>query len=72
MITPTQFTVHRRGDNPIFADTLIKVSLDDESAGYFVRLTDAEGNSISLDFSEVEEIFSAINQLKAISQVLEV
>lgn len=67
-ITPIIYSVHRKGDNPVFGESSIHVSLEDDGAGEFIVIRqstdDAEKGVIRLDFEEIPLISEAVELLK--------
>ena len=59
----TSINVFGTGDNPVFGETVTKVSLDDEAAGLFVVL-EQDGYAVRFDFEEFEEVAKAVRFLK--------
>lgn len=61
-------SVHREDDSPVFGESATHVILEDEAAGYFIKLkqyTDnPEPETIKLDFDEIDDIIEAIDTLK--------
>jgi hypothetical protein len=70
MITITEYTIHRKGENAVFGDGRLKVSLDDEAVGYFAKVSDGS-QEISVDFDEIDELYECLKRLKETSQNLE-
>jgi hypothetical protein len=65
IITPTKFSVHHAGDNPIFGDSVTTIELMDEAAGVFLEITNLhDGNSIRLDIDELNFITEHVNKIK--------
>jgi hypothetical protein len=67
-VIPTQFSVFPDTENPIFGERVTLVSLSDEGAGIFVKLTqhlDSGTQEVCLDFYEFEYIMQAVTKLKA-------
>ena len=67
-ITPITYSVHRKGDNPVFGESSIHISLEDDGGGEFVVIRqntdDAEKGIIRLDFEELPLISEAVELLK--------
>lgn len=62
--TISAINVHRMDANPVFAEGLTKVRIEDEAGGCFVVLEQEDG-SVRLDFDEVEMVVQAIARLRA-------
>ncbi len=60
---PVKISVCLEEDNPIFGESKIDVSVEDEAAGFFIKLEDYEGNKISMDFEQLEAVFMAAKNL---------
>lgn len=70
---PTSLSLYRRGDSPIFGESVTNLRLDDEAGGIFLIIEQAPnqfgpGGSIRLDFEEVPQLIAAINVLKNIAK----
>ena len=65
LITPLQVSVHRRGDNPVYSERSIKVTVDDEGGGPFIVLDSNEGmkDGLRIDMDELEAVTAAARQL---------
>jgi hypothetical protein len=66
-LTFTEITIHKKNQSPIFSDGLIRIQLQDEGAGIFVKITQYDCNdlsSIRIDFEEVDYLVRAINMLR--------
>lgn len=61
------FSVYRQGDNPVFGETVTKVSLDDEAAGFFFVL-EQEASKVRFDFDEFEEVIKAVKTIEQIAK----
>lgn len=58
--------LYREGDNPIFGESVISVTIDDESGGPFFCLKQSQDNyngELRLDFSEVEPLFELLKKM---------
>lgn len=66
--TTLVISVHEKDDNPVFGQSATHVSLEDEGAGYYIKLTqytdNPESETIKLNFEEVDDIVEAIDMLK--------
>jgi hypothetical protein len=67
LITPLKVSVHRKGDNPIFGENVINVSVEDEGGGPFIVLDSNEGkeDGLRIDMDELEAATSAARKLLA-------
>lgn len=63
-------SVYRQGDNPVFGETVTKVTLDDEAAGMFFTL-EQEAGALRFDFDEFEEVVKAVNTLQQVAKGIE-
>lgn len=65
LITPITVSVHRKGDNPIFGENVIHVSVEDEGGGPFIVLDSNEGkeDGLRIDMDELEAATAAARQL---------
>jgi len=65
LITPLQVSVHRRGDNPVYSERSIKVTVDDEGGGPFIMLESNEGNGngLRIDMDELDAVTAAARKL---------
>ena len=58
--------LYREGDNPIFGESVINVTVDDQEAGpYFtlVQCNDDYRGELRLDFAEVEPLFELMKKM---------
>lgn len=63
--------LYREGDNPIFGESVITVTIDDEAAGpYFVlkQSTDEFNGELRLDFSEVKPLYKLMKKMMESSE----
>lgn len=67
MTTVRSIAIHRKGDNPIFGETVIEVSLEDDAAGaYIIVKSNMEGlanGEIKLCYEEVQKILEVSSRL---------
>ncbi len=65
VVTPIAVSVHARGQSPIFGEGVTHVIVDDEAAGPFLRLkqADSEKGEVCLDINELEAIVIAARKL---------
>ena len=62
--TTTSIAVHLSGDNPIFGESVISVSLDDEAAGPFIVLRQPNtASEIKLDYDQLLLVVDAAKML---------
>jgi hypothetical protein len=64
MITAKTYVIHKKEDNIVFGENNLTIELEDDAAGYFFTITDQTGAKVSIDFTEVDELFKTINILK--------
>ena len=66
LITPIKVSVHRKGDNPVYSERAIKVTVDDEGSGPFIVLEN-EGmeDGLRIDMDQLEAATAAARQLIA-------
>jgi hypothetical protein len=66
--TPTEVSIHRLDENPIFGRSATKIRVQDEAGGPFIVLTqcfeDSEGK-LSFDLDELEEVLIQARKLIA-------
>lgn len=67
LITPLTVSVHRKGDNPVYSERAIKVTVDDEGGGPFIVLDSNEGmeDGLRIDMDELEAATAAARELIA-------
>lgn len=67
LITPLKVSVHRKGDNPVYSERVIKVTVEDEGGGPFVVLESNEGmeDGLRIDMDELEAATAAARKLIA-------
>ena len=65
LITPLKVSVHRRGDNPVYSERGINVTVDDEGGGPFIVLDSNEGmeDGLRIDMDELEAVTAAARKL---------
>lgn len=65
VVTPLKVAIHRKQDNPVFADGVIYVTLNDEAAGPFIVLQSnaVTNEGISLDIEELNKAHEAAHIL---------
>lgn len=62
MMTITAIAIHPAGENPIYGELTITVSLDDEAAGPFLVLKQESGE-VRICFDEWTEVQAAVQTL---------
>lgn len=72
----TKLSVYRKGDHPLFGDSVTVVELDDEAGGIFFKIKQdpndfGPGGELRFDFDEMEQLISAIKTLKFIANNIE-
>jgi len=60
-ITPTSYSIHRKGENPVFGEN-IHVKLEDEAGGFFILL-ESDGKEIRCDLDELELVYNTAKKL---------
>ena len=67
LITPLKVSVHRRGDNPVYGDGAIKVTVEDDGCGPFIVLDSNEEmkDGLRIDMDELEVVTAAARKLIA-------
>lgn len=66
-ITPVTYSVHLEKDNPIFGESVVQVTLDDEAGGPFIilkQVNEHDNGTVRLDFDEFQTIVEAVASLK--------
>ena len=65
LITPLMVSVHRKGDNPVYSERAIKVTVDDEGGGPFIVLDSNEEmkDGLRIDMDELEAVTAAARKL---------
>lgn len=63
-------SVYRQGDNPVFGETVTRVTLEDEAGGLFFILEQEDGK-LRFDFDEFEEVVKAVKTLQQIAKGVE-
>lgn len=61
--TSIKVSVSMNDQSPIFGEGSIFVSVEDEAAGWFIKLEDHGGNKISMDFEQLEVVFETAKDL---------
>lgn len=67
-VTPTTISVSPKEEHPLFGERTTFVSVEDEGAGFFIKVTqhlDSGTHEIRLDVEEFEYIMQAVNILAA-------
>lgn len=55
-VTITQFSIHRKNENPIYGEDVIRVNLEDEAAGFFITLSQPTNTDMRITIEELELI----------------
>lgn len=65
LITPLMVSVHRTGDNPVYGEGAIKVTVEDEGGGPFIVLESNDGmeDGLRIDMDELEAVTAAARKL---------
>ena len=61
-----RINLYREGDNPIFGESVITVTINDEAAGPFFVVKQSQDSfegELRLDFSEVEPLFELMKKM---------
>ena len=61
--TTTAISVHALGDSPVFGDSTVTVSIDDEGGGPFISLFQPSGGKIDLDYEQLLLVVDAAKML---------
>lgn len=62
--TTTSISIHLSGDSPVFGESSVVVSLDDEGAGLFIALHQPQGGGqINLDYDQLLLVADAAKML---------
>ena len=64
MMTTLAIAIHPTGENPVYGEMTITVSLDDEAAGPFLVLKQESGE-VRICFDEWAEVQAAVQMLMA-------
>jgi hypothetical protein len=64
-ITPLSCSVHLAKENPLFGRTATHVSIEDEGAGPYLRLTQNEthGDGVALEWEELQTVVIAAENM---------
>ncbi len=73
---PTTMSIYRKGDHPLFGESITKVELEDDAGGIFFTIKQdpnefGPGGVLRLDFDEVDQLIGAINYLKDVAALVE-
>ena len=65
IITPLKVSVHRKGDNPVYSERAITVTVEDEGGGPFIVLDSNEGteSGLRIDMDELKAVTAAARWL---------
>lgn len=61
--TTIAISVHALGDSPVFGDSTVTVSIDDEGGGPFISLFQPSGGKIDLDYEQLLLVVDAARML---------
>jgi len=61
--TTIAISVHAIGDNPVFGESTITVSIDDDGGGPFISLFQPSGGNIDLDYEQLLLVVDAARML---------
>lgn len=73
MNTITQITLHQENDNPIYGESVLTISINDENTGPFLMLTSYREDTpsiIELDFDDIDKIVEAVKILRNQSSII--
>ena len=68
MSTITSITIHRKGDSPIFGESATVVSIQDEAAGIFFKVSQCTEENQGYVMLEVEEIEAILRAAKHMAE----
>jgi len=72
---PISFSVCRKDDNPIYGISSTHISLEDDAAGPYIKISqsknEANPGETVFDFDEFDEIVKAVDSLKLIAKDIE-
>ena len=68
MSTITSITIHRKGDSPVFGETATVVSMQDEAAGIFFKVSQCTEENQGYVMLEVEEIEAILRAAKHMAE----
>ena len=66
MSTITAITIHRKGDNPVFGNSATVVSMEDEAAGIFFKVSQCSKENqghVLLELDEIKAILKAAKRM---------
>ena len=61
--TITSVAVHLDGESPVFGESTITAALNDEAGGMFLEITDGEGHTVEIDWTQWLELNKAVDML---------
>jgi len=61
--TTTAISVHATGDSPVFGESTVTVSIDDDGGGPFISLFHPSGGQIDLDYEQLLLVVDAARML---------
>lgn len=72
IITPTRLAIHTKKESPLYSETAIIVSLDDEGGGEFLTIGNSDSEHVvSLNFDEIDILADACHRLASESLLRE-
>ena len=67
VVTPIVSTIHFRRDNPLYGESVIRVEIEDESGGGFIRLRSLQENmepgEIEIDMEQLEIVVNTARDM---------
>ena len=67
----TSISVYKEGDNPLFGETSIHVSVEDEAAGPFIKITDSTCETgVCMEFDHFDKVADAVQTLRSQPYIL--
>ena len=66
----TQINLYREDTNPFFSPSVTEISIDDEAAGPFIRLTQHTDKTEELrfDFDEIDQLCETLQYFKTLAE----
>lgn len=71
--TITSISIHRKGDHPLFGESVTKIELEDDAGGIFFTIKQdpndfGPGGILRFDFDEVQKLIQVIDTLRVIAE----
>ena len=68
----TKIVMFRKGDNPVFGDSMTEFDIDDEGGGIFITVDQVEAESkLKFDIDEIDEVVSNLKRMKELCKFLQ-